>query len=52
MFKENFFPNTHFGNLNNFVCEFIESKNGLLYLNMIRAIECELLEQKNERSEN
>jgi hypothetical protein len=36
-----YFPKNKFGSLSNFVCEFIESNNGIIYLSQVRAFECD-----------
>jgi hypothetical protein len=41
VFQQVFLPYQKYGNLTLFVCEFIEAKNGLIYFNQIKAMECD-----------
>ena len=39
MFVQNYFPVKRVGNVINFVAEFVEGRNGFIYLSQIRAME-------------
>lgn len=41
LFTQHYFPASKFGTLNNFVCEFLEAENGVIYLNEIKGFECD-----------
>lgn len=41
MFTSYYFPATQYGNMNMFACEYIESVNGHIYFNQIKAFECD-----------
>ena len=41
LFKNHFFPQSQFGDLTMFVCEFIESSNGITYFIGVKAFQCD-----------
>ena len=41
LFTQHYFPSSKYGTLTNFVCEFIEGENGVIYLNEIKGFECD-----------
>jgi hypothetical protein len=43
MFSHQYLPEKKFGKVNYFVCDFIESENGLVYLNKVAAIGCDFV---------
>jgi len=41
LFQSNFLPQKKFGSISNFVCEFIQGKNGIIYFSQVKAFECD-----------